>query len=220
MALIIEPSAPGTDLWAVFTPGFYFDCAVQSARPFKIHPGEWLPFCGTISNWSTSHSGPIVQATPSGFGTGSLVVAECSQPNCPTRHPPPGVKLPPHSIAIPLAAGTVAVFAQGPPLAPTSDQAVGDIAPKPKRSVSDAKAIVSARLAEVEAQLDHDYPRPEVGRMRDSAEAMRTVIGWNTVWDQRVKVGAKSFVFLVTPYIFSLQVHCIYLHLVQMMIPC
>ena len=36
--------------------------------------------------------------------------------------------------------------------------------------------------------MDAEYPRSQVGQMRDSVEAIRTVMGWNTVWDQRVKV--------------------------------
>ena len=38
--------------------------------------------------------------------------------------------------------------------------------------------------------------------MRDSAEAIRTVMGWNTVWDQRVKVITPvSRTFGVNPWI-------------------
>ena len=51
-------------------------------------------------------------------------------------------------------------------------------------------------------QLDRAYPRHKVGQMRDSAEAIRTVIGWNTVWDQRVKVITPvSRTFGVNPFI-------------------
>ena len=50
--------------------------------------------------------------------------------------------------------------------------------PKPLfRATAELQGVVARRVAAVAAQLDRDYPRAEVGQMRDSAEAVRTVIG-------------------------------------------
>lgn len=48
-------------------------------------------------------------------------------------------------------------------------------------SAAAAIAIIDRRREEYVGELDAKYPRAEVGRMRDGAEAIRTVVGWNTV---------------------------------------
>ena len=206
--LTVEPSRLNTTLWAVFVPGFYFDCALhpnpnaagqdvgvhaqqqqqQRVRAIPNSPavlaGEFLPFCGTLSEYpSTIFARNLVTAQPAGLGQGFLTVV------CPTGSTcgkaPPGVTLPPHAIAVPLRNGAASLSGLGPgPLSPT-----GEEEPKPTwRTTAVAQEIIAQRLGEVTAALDKEYPRAEVGQMRDSAEAIRTVMGWNTVWDQRVKV--------------------------------
>ena len=194
----------------MFTPGLYFDCAVQRPpdgqhRQFAVFPGEFLPHCGTVSESApgTAHAGgTLVTARPAGFEPGYFTV------NCPagvagcgaaTVLPGTTVALPPHSIAVPLSGGAVSLSGLGP--APISGRQAAQRAPT-WRPTPKAKEIIAARLAEVTASLDGDYPRKEAGQMRDSAEAMRTVMGWNTVWDQRVKVITPvSRTFGVNPWI-------------------
>ena len=180
MVLVVEPSHPHTTLWAVFTSGFYFDCAVQVQG--KVMAGEFLRHCGTVAESASAQPGrTLVTAQPHGFDAGYFTV-ECPGCGATTVLPGTNVSLPPHSIAVPLRNGAVSLSAIGP--TPISPQP-----PKPIwRSTRVAQGIVAERLAEVTASLDGDYPRAEVGQMRDSAEAIRTVMGWNTVWDQRVKV--------------------------------
>ena len=189
--LLVEPSKLDTTLWAVLTPGFMFDCAVQTKS--GVTAGEFLSFCGAITE-APSGSRNLVTAAPSGRHTGFLTVVCPGGASC--GGPPAGVTLPPHSIAVPLSGGAVSLSGLGPATTDTPQ-------PKPTwRTTEAAKAIVTQRLAEVTAKLDRDYPRSTVGQMRDSAEAMRTVMGWNTVWDQRVKVITPvSRTFGVNPFI-------------------
>lgn len=174
--LTVKPSKLNTTLWAVFVPGFFFDCALQSRG---VLAGEFLPFCGTLTEDASTN---LVTAQPAGLGKGFLTVA------CPTgstcSEAPPGVNLPPHAIAVPLRDGSASLSGLGPsPMSPSGTE------PKPAwRTTTTAQTIIEQRLREVTASLDAEYPRSKVGQMRDSVEAIRTVMGWNTVWDQRVKV--------------------------------
>jgi len=207
--LTVKPSKLNTTLWAVFIPGFYFDCALHPG-PTEGHgevratpnspavlAGEFLPFCGSLSEYpSTIFARNLVTAQPAGLGKGFLTVV------CPTgstcSRAPSGVNLPPHSIAVPLRDGSASLSGLGPaPLSPAGTE------PQPVwRATDSAQAIIDQRLEQVTISLDTDYPRSEVGQMRDSAEAIRTVMGWNTVWDQRVKVITPvSRTFGVNPFI-------------------
>ena len=163
-----------TTFWVVFTPGFYFDCAVQrSLKPgnkksITVLPGEFLPHCGTLTESASAQAGgTLVTAHPSGLEPGYITV-NCPEggTDCGAASVLPGtnVSLPPHSIAVPLRNGAVSLSALGP--TPVAGQP-----PKPVwRSTHAAQNIVKARLAEVTASIDRDYPRGEVGQMRDSAE--------------------------------------------------
>jgi hypothetical protein len=196
-------------LWAVFVPGFYFDCALHPGPKdqdgaFRAIPnspavlsGEFLPFCGKLSQYpSTIFARNLVTAQPAGLGQGFLTVVCPKGSTC--SKAPAGVNLPPHAIAVPLRDGSASLSGLGPaPVSPTGME------PKPVwRSTTAAQAIIEQRLQDITASLDKDYPRSQVGQMRDSAEAIRTVMGWNTVWDQRVKVITPvSRTFGVNPFI-------------------
>lgn len=58
-------------------------------------------------------------------------------------------------------------------------------------SVAQCTAAVAAAEAAVEAGLEVEYPRAEVGDTRDVVDAIRAVIGWNTMYDGRA--------FVITP---------------------
>lgn len=178
LVLLIEPSVLGTTLWVNFTVGFFFDCALQGDDSVP-DPGHFLPACGSITR--DNAVGSSFTALPSGMQTAMSV----SIPAAADGPSGPSGSL---SALVPLANGPAVLSA-----------ALGG---KHAPSVEQAKAIVSARLREVEADFESSFPRSQVGRMRDGAEAMRTVIGWNTVWDQRVKVVTPvSRTFGVNPWI-------------------
>ena len=107
------------------------------------------------------------------------------------------------STAVSLGGGAVALSASG--ALPKKEDASGitrSSRKSPVRGVAEVHAIVAEQSQRLVAALDEKYPRARVGRMRDAAEAMRTVIGWNTVWDQRVKVMTPvSRTFGVNPFI-------------------
>lgn len=149
-----------TSLWVNFTVGYFFDCAIQSASSTP-YPGEFLPACGTVSRNDTV--GSMFIARPTGFAH-------------PVRISIPGAVAPPNgdpggptSATVPLANGEVVLAA-----------AYGDVNVA-LPSAAGAIAIVDQRREEYVGELDAKYPRAEVGRMRDGAEAIRTVVGWNTV---------------------------------------
>lgn len=205
--LTVKPSKLNTTLWAVFVPGFYFDCALQgvclagscthSTSPRGVLAGEFLSFCGSLSqDPSTNFARNLVTAQPAGLGKGFLTVVCPTGSTCSSA--PAGVTLPPHAIAVPLRDGSASLSGLGPaPAAPAGTD------PKPVwRTAESAQAIIDQRLREVTASMDAEYPRAQVGQMRDSVEAIRTVMGWNTVWDQRVKVITPvSRTFGVNPFI-------------------
>jgi len=97
-------------------------------------------------------------------------------------------------LAVALAAGALAVTASGAMLSGASQQ------PPATRSAAEAAATIAEQSRRLEEQLDTDYPRAEVGRMRDTAEAMRTVIGWNTVFIKNPCCGflKQSLLFILS----------------------
>jgi hypothetical protein len=62
MVLVVEPSRRNTTLWAIFTPGFFFDCAIQEKGGTAI-----LTVSRTLSlsrNFSLTLARPEAQAEP------------------------------------------------------------------------------------------------------------------------------------------------------------
>ena len=45
MVLVVKPNKPNTTLWAVVTPGFYFDCAVSAQQRVLSLPFAALTRC-------------------------------------------------------------------------------------------------------------------------------------------------------------------------------
>ena len=200
MVLLVEPSRRNTTLWAIFTPGFFFDCAIQN-RGCPIL-GQWIPACGHITVESPSKDRVIVHAQPSGQRNSSLTMF-CPSEIGGCRRGIQGRVLPNNSIAVPLSGGAVSISGFGS--LDSTDQIPQWI------SSETAQAITTKQLQKVTDSLDAEYPRAQVGRMRDSAEAMRTVIGWNTVWDQRVKVFFALFLLFL--FLFCLLLFCLDLSL-------
>ena len=48
--------------------------------------------------------------------------------------------------------------------------------------------LVSGMEAKVEAEVAAQYPRATVGENRDAVDAIRAVMGWNTMFDHRATV--------------------------------
>jgi hypothetical protein len=211
--LSVEASRSNTSLYAVFIPGFFFDCQLYSnasdRHGVQSVAGTYLPVCGHISQYpSTIFARNLVTAQPAGQGQGILTVV-CPQGSACGGLDSPIPALPPHGFAVPLRNGAVTLTGLGPRAAAPGGEgraqppSGGSSPPSPTwRTAAEVQGIIARRLDEVSADLDRGYPRSEVGQMRDGVEAIRTVIGWNTVWDQRVKVITPvSRTFGVNPWI-------------------
>jgi hypothetical protein len=180
----LDLAGNATSLWVNFTVGYFFDCAIQSDAS-TAYAGDFLPACGTVKRINAD--GTAFVAQPSGFAHPVRIsIPGAVAPPPQTSAPAAGGGL--NSATVPLASGSVVLIAAyGEASLPAAPAAV---------------AAIEQRLEEYVRDLDAKYPRSEVGRMRDGAEAIRTVVGWNSVWDQRVKVVTPvSRTFGPNPYI-------------------
>ena len=58
----------------------------------------------------------------------------------------------------------------------------------PPSSLAASMKVVTDAEASVEAATSAEYPRAKVGSARDSVDAIRAVMGWNTMYDHRATV--------------------------------
>ena len=142
---------------------FYFDCAPQT------HSGS-VP-CGTIV---AAADGQGLVATPIGQ---------------------PAVHLIAYGARVSVTSSSEVVLTMGPGADGGAACLVavaggGDHSPSVS-SVAQCTAAVAAAEAAVEAGLEAEYPRAKVGDTRDVVDAIRAVIGWNTMYDGRA--------FVITP---------------------
>ena len=219
MVLLVNASSSSqtttTTLWAILTPNFFFDCGLHKSQFFPnrdVRVVDHVPACGSITvsfpaAASAEEGGgkgrrAVVRAHAAGFGTdGFLTVANVATADAiPAELAALMAEWGRVSLAVPLSTGPLAARISGALHAKRSPPHQS-IAPA-WRSTSEVATTVREQSRRLVEQLDNDYPRPKYGRMRDTVEAMRTVIGWNTVWDQRVKVVTPvSRTFGVNPWI-------------------
>ena len=96
--------------------------------------------CGNITEYpSTIFARNLVTAMPAGMGKGFLTVPCPKGSACTNLQLPGGIKLPPHSIAVPLSSGPMALTALGP--APV---AADGAEPQPTRRTVDQAAVFTA----------------------------------------------------------------------------
>lgn len=159
--LAINGSEPTT---LSVTPSFnYFDCHNNPALA-----------CGSV----TVVDKVSARADPVGLAPFRVALLSSSSPL--VHHPstaPAAVHLSDAPVlTLPLAASRICVVLAGS----------GPASPPPPSSVAECEAAVATQRSAYTAKLASDYRN---ATLREAAEALRAVVGWNTMFDQRIGVA-------------------------------
>jgi hypothetical protein len=189
----------------------FFDCPLHGAGA----GAGAASLCGTVDR--VSADGASLVARPAGF---DKLTARAVAPAAAAAAAPAAGAAP----AAAAAGATSAATASSAAAAPSADAphtlslafdahglaclVVGGAAAAEVTDTAHCAALMAAAAQRFEEGMDADYPRasatagqPSNNRNRDVADALRAVVGWNIMWDSRVKVVAPvSRDFGVQPY--------------------